>query len=72
MKEAGSQAIQNNVNFSSNNSGMAISAEAMALQALQNVYGSATSAISSNLKEDKARIKYNTIVYLINSSESND
>lgn len=72
LKEAGSQAIQNNVNFSSNNSGMAISAEAMALQALQNVYGSATSAISSNLKEDKARIKYNTIVYLINSSESND
>lgn len=70
LKEAGSQAIQNNVNF--NNSGMAISAEAMALQALQNVYGSATSAISSNLKEDKARIKYNTIVYLINSSESND
>ena len=72
LKEAGSQAIQNNVNFNSNNSGMAISAEAMALQALQNVYGSATSAISSNLKEDKARIKYNTIVYLINSSESND
>lgn len=72
VKEAGAQAIQNNVNFNSNNSGMAISAEAMALQALQNVYGSATSAISSNLKEDKARIKYNTIVYLINSSESND
>lgn len=72
VKEAGSQAIQNNVNFNSNNSGMAISAEAMALQALQNVYGSATTAISSNLKEDKARIKYNTIVYLINSSESND
>ena len=72
VKEAGSQAIQNNVNFNSNNSGMAISAEAMALQALQNVYGSATSAISSNLKEEKARIKYNTIVYLINASESND
>lgn len=72
LKEAGSQAIQNNVNFNSNNSGMAISAEAMALQALQNVYGSATSAISSNLREDKARIKYNTIVYLINSSETND
>ena len=72
LKEAGSQAIQNNVNFNSNNSGMAISAEAMALQALQNVYGSATNAISSNLKEDKARIKYNTIVYLINSSETND
>lgn len=72
VKEAGSQAIQNNVNFNSNNSGMAISAEAMALQALQNVYGSATSAISSNLKEEQARIKYNTIVYLINASESND
>lgn len=72
VKEAGSQAIQNNVNFNSNSSGMAISAEAMALQALQNVYGSATSAISSNLKEEKARIKYNTIVYLINASESND
>ena len=71
LKEAGSQAVQNNMNFA-NNTGAAITAEAMALQALQNVYGSATSAISSNLKEEKARIKYNTIVYLINASESND
>lgn len=71
LKEAGSQAVQNNMNFA-NNTGAALTAEAMALQALQNVYGSATSAISSNLKEEKARIKYNTIVYLINASESND
>lgn len=71
VKEASAQAVQGNMNFNSNQ-GTAISAEAMALQALQNVYSSATTAISSNLKEEKARIKYNTTVYLINASSDNE
>ncbi len=44
-----------------------IDAENIALQAIQNVYQAASSAISGNLKKNKAKIKYNTIVYLINS-----
>lgn len=71
VREASSQAVQGNMNFNGVG-GVAVSAEAMALQALQNVYSSATSAISSHLKEEKARIKYNTTVYLINASEINE
>lgn len=71
VKEASAQAVQGNMNFNSNQ-GMAVSAEAVALQALQNVYSSATTAISSNLREEKARIKYNTTVYLINASNDNE
>lgn len=44
-----------------------IDAENIALQAIQNVYQAASSAISGNLRKNKAKIKYNTIVYLINS-----
>ena len=40
------------------------------LQSLQNMYNSATSAISSNIRKNKAKIKYNTIVYLINSEDA--
>ena len=31
---------------------------------------SATSAVSANIRKNKAKIKYNTIVYLINSDEA--
>lgn len=44
-----------------------IDAENIALQAIQNVYQAASSAISGNLRKNKAKIKYNTMVYLINS-----
>lgn len=44
-----------------------ISPELIALQALQNMYQSASSAVSNNIRKNKARIKYNTIVYLINT-----
>ena len=50
--------------------GSGISGEAIALQALQNMYNSATSALSSNIRKTKAKIKYNTIVYLINSDDA--
>ena len=44
-----------------------VSPEIIALQALQNMYQSASSAVSKNIRKNKAKIKYNTIVYLINT-----
>ncbi len=71
MKNAGASAVQQNINIESEDGyGTGISGEAIALQALQNMYNSASSAISANMRKNKARIKYNTIVYLINSDEA--
>lgn len=67
MKEAGSQAMQQNMQFG-NNYGSTLNSESVALQALQNIYQSASSAVSANMRKNRARIKYNTIVYLINTS----
>ena len=71
VKDAGSNAVQQNICFESGSGyETGISAEAIALQTLQNMYNSASSAISSNIRKNKAKIKYNTIVYLINSDEA--
>lgn len=71
VKDAGSSTVQQNISFESEDGyDSGISGEAIALQALQNMYNSATSAISSNIRKNKAKIKYNTIVYLINSDEA--
>ena len=71
MKEAGASTVQQNINFDTGSSyGSGISGEAIALQALQNLYNSATSAVSANIRKNKAKIKYNTIVYLINSDDA--
>lgn len=71
MKDASAGAVQQNMNLDAGgNYGNGISGEALALQALQNVYSSATSAVSSNIRKNKAKIKYNTIVYLINSEDA--
>ena len=68
VKDAGSNVVQQDINIESDGGyGSGISGEAIALQALQNMYNSATSALSSNIRKNKAKIKYNTIVYLINS-----
>lgn len=66
MRDAGAQAMQSNITFD-NDGGYGLSGEALALQALQNMYQSASSAISGNIRKNKARIKYNTIVYLVNA-----
>lgn len=71
VKDASASAVNGNMNFNGTTASE-ISAETMALQALQNVYSSATSAISNNIRQDKARIKYNTTVYLINASQSEE
>jgi len=71
MKDAGANTVQQNISFESENGyGSGISGEAIALQALQNMYNSATSAVSANIRKNKAKIKYNTTVYLINSDEA--
>ena len=69
MREAGSQAMQTNLQLD-NGSGSSLTGESVALQALQNVYQSASTAVSANMRKNKARIKYNTIVYLINTNEN--
>ena len=66
MRQAGSQAVNTNMNINSNGSSV-ISAESVALQALQNVYSSASQAVSANIRKNKARIKYGTMIYLINT-----
>lgn len=70
VKDAGSSTVQQNISFDSENGETGISGETIALQALQNMYNSASSAISSSIRKNKAKIKYNTIVYLINSEEA--
>ena len=71
VKDAGSNVVQQDINIESDGGyGSGISGEAIALQALQNMYNSATSALSSNIRKNKAKIKYNTIVYLINSDDA--
>lgn len=70
MKEAGSQALGQNMNFD-NGYSSALTGESVALQAIQNAYQSVTSAVSANIRKNKARIKYNTIVYLVNTEADN-
>ncbi|WP_290391182.1 conjugative transposon protein TraM [uncultured Bacteroides sp.] len=71
MKDAGANTVQQNISFESESGyGSGISGEAIALQALQNMYNSATSALSANIRKNKAKINYNTIVYLINSDDA--
>ncbi len=65
MKEAGAQAMNQGININSTNSGD-MNAESFALQTLQSLYQSTSQAVASNMRKNKAKIKYNTVVYLIN------
>lgn len=49
VKDAEASTVQQNISFESDGYGSGISGEAVALQALQNMYNSATSALSSNI-----------------------
>ena len=68
VKEAGAQAMQQNMQFDKGYGGSELNGENIALQALQNIYQSTSNAVSANIRKNKAKIKYNTIVYLINTS----
>ena len=66
VKDAGASVANQQITFDTGGES-GISPELIALQALQNMYQSASSAVSNNIRKNKARIKYNTIVYLINT-----
>lgn len=66
-KEAAGSALGQNININSSSSEQNL--ETFAFQTLQNVYQSATTAISGNIKKNKAKLKYNTVVYLINDKK---
>lgn len=70
MKQAGSSVAGQSISINNNSSSDGFNAEALAMQALQNIYTAGSQAISSNIRKNKAKIKYNTIVYLINSNQS--
>ena len=68
VRDAGSAVAGQQLQFDTGSSS-GISPEIIALQALQNMYQSASSAVSNNIRKNKARIKYNTIVYLVNTQQ---
>ena len=63
-KEAGANAMNMNMNF--NSSGQDL--ESTAMQTLQQTLRSVTSAVSANIKKNRARIKYNTDIYLVDTN----
>lgn len=67
MQNAAAGVAGASIQFNNNSSSSGINAENLALQALQNIYSAGSSAISRNIKKNKAKIKYNTIVYLVNT-----
>lgn len=72
VKEAGGDVLGTNMQFTQQGGsyGNEINGELLALQALQNVYNSGTKALTANLKKNKAKIKYNTTIYLVNSQDA--
>lgn len=66
--DAGEKLAQSNIQLGSGYGG--VSAEAVGLQMLQGVYQSASQAVSNQIRKNKANIKYNSVVYLINSNDA--
>lgn len=64
-KNIGSQAMNMNMNINSTGEQ---SLESMAMQTLQQAMTATTSAISGNIRQNRAKIKFNTEVYLVDNS----
>lgn len=67
-KEIAGGTIDNSLPMSSNTSNMNSFAQ-WGLNALQNAYQKSTSAIAKSIRQNKAKIKYGTFVYLINGNK---
>lgn len=67
-KEIAGGTLDNNMTLSSNTSNMNSFAQ-WGLNALQNAYQKSTSAIAKSIRQNKAKIKYGTFVYLINGNK---
>lgn len=63
-KEAGGNAMNMNMNINSSGQNL----ESMAMQTLQQTLRSITSAASANIKQNRAKIKYNTEIYLVDNN----
>lgn len=66
-KEIGSQVGSQNITMNTSDGGV----EQFAFNALSDVYRSTSQAISKNIKKNKAKLKYNTQIYLVNNKEEN-
>ena len=64
-KDVGGQLGSQSIQIQNQTEGL----EQFAFNALQDAYRSTTQAISKNIKKNKAKLKYNTQVYLINNKE---
>lgn len=64
-KDIGANAMNMNMNF---NSSSEMNLESMAMQSLQQALSGTTQALSKSIKANRARIKFNTNVYLVDNS----
>ena len=65
-KDVGANAMNMNMNLNSNSGNMNM--ESLAMQSLQQVIQGTTQAVSKNIRQNRARIKYNTNIYLVDKS----
>lgn len=65
-RDIGSSAMNMNMNINSNGGNQSL--ESMAMQTLQQAMTATTSAISGSIRQNKAKIKFNTEVYLVDNS----
>lgn len=66
-KDIGANAMNMNMNF--NNSSGEMTMESLAMQSLQQALQGTTQAVSKSIRANKARIKFNTNVYLVDNSK---
>ena len=67
-KDVGSNAMNMNMNFNQNSGEMSV--ESMAMQSLQQALHGTTQAIGKNIRANRAKIKFNTNVYLVDKSNN--
>ena len=70
-KNVGSGAMSGSMSMSSSGSGNDM-VKTWGLNALNNAYQKTTNAISNAIKQNKAKLKYGTQVYLVNGREKRD
>ncbi|MBO5016915.1 MAG: conjugative transposon protein TraM [Bacteroidaceae bacterium] len=66
-KDIGANAMNMNMNF--NNSSGEMTMESLAMQSLQQALQGTTQAVSKSIRANRARIKFNTNVYLVDNSK---
>lgn len=65
-RNIGANSMNMNVNMNSDNDDQSL--QSIAMQSLQQAFQATTSAIGNNIRQNKARIKFNTEIYLVDQS----